>query len=466
MDKIFGKTKHIHFIGIGGIGMSGMAELLFNHGFIISGSDILESERIKHLKKIGLKINIGHKTDNIKNCDLVVYSSAINKSENIEISESKKLNIPIIKRAELLGEMIKIKKISLAVSGTHGKTTTSSMIGNILHIADLKPTVITGGIVNRFNSNNISGNGDIIVVEADEFDKSFLSLTPTYISINNIELEHLDIFTDLDDLKKSFIQFANSIPFYGNISLGIDSEHVKNILPEIKKSYKTFGINQKADIMAKNIKYKNNNTFFDVWINNKKEFNINLKVPGLHNIYNALSAIAISLDIEVKHNSIIEGLKQFCGVKRRFEIKYDNINDKNIMIIDDYAHHPSEIYSTINAAKSGWPDRRIICIFQPHLFSRTQDFYKEFSKALMHSNINILAPIFPAREKPIKNVSSEMISKELLNLGHDNTFTCKSTEEIPGIIKENVTNNDIILIMGAGNIYKNIDKIYSAIINE
>ena len=463
MDKIFGKTKHIHFIGIGGIGMSGMAELLLNHGFIITGSDISESERIHHLKKIGVKIYIGHRSNNINNYDLVVYSSAVNKSDNLEVLESKRLNIPIIKRAELLGEMIKLKKISLAVSGTHGKTTTSSMVGNILSEGNLNPTVITGGIVNKFNSNNISGSGNIIVVEADEYDKSFLSLTPTYASINNMELEHLDIYEDLEDLKENFIKFANSVPFYGNVSLGIDSLHVRNILPKIKKTHKTFGVIHNADIMAKKIQFKKNKTYFDVWINQKKTFGIKLNIPGLHNVYNALSAISICLETDADYNSIIKGLEKFSGVKRRFEIKYENINNQNIMLIDDYAHHPSEIFSTIQATKSGWPNRRIISIFQPHLFSRTRDFYKDFSKSLMESDINILAPIFPAREKPIKNINSSIISKELKRIGHKKTFTCDNINGISSIIKGRANKDDIILVMGAGDIYKSIDAICEAI---
>ena len=463
MDKIFGETKHMHFIGIGGIGMSGMAELLFTHGFTITGSDILESERVKHLKSIGIDVYIGHNQKNIDKCDLVVYSSAIDKNHNLEISASKKLNIPIIKRAELLGEMIKLKKISIAVSGTHGKTTTSSMIGNVLFEAKLKPTVITGGIVKKFNSNNISGSGDLIVVEADEYDKSFLSLTPTYLSINNMELEHLDIYKDLDDLKQNFIKFANSVPFYGNISLGIDSPYIRDILPKINKSYKTFGIDNDADIMAKNIIFKKFKTYFDVWINKSKKFNIELNIPGLHNVYNALSAISICLETDADYESIKNGLKKFSGVRRRFEVKYENIKEKNIMLIDDYAHHPSEILSTIQAIKYGWPNRRIISIFQPHLFSRTKDFYKDFSASLYNSDINIIAPIFPAREKPIKNINSSIISNELNNIGHTKTSICEDKDQIPNVVKKYIRKNDIILIMGAGDIYKSIEKIYEVI---
>ncbi len=460
MHKIFGKTKHIHFIGIGGIGMSGMAELLYNHGFEISGSDINESDRTNHLKSIGIKIYKGHNKKNVRKTDLIVYSSAVNL-KNPEIEVGYKSNIPIIKRAELLGEMIKVKRISLAVSGTHGKTTTSSMIGNILYEANLDPTIITGGIVNKYESNNISGSGDLIVVEADEFDKSFLSLNPTYISLNNMELEHLDIYEDLDDLKNSFTKFANSTPFYGSVCIGIDSTDLADIIPSINRTCKTFGINNQANVMAQNIVFNKTKTIFDVIINSKKICTVKLMVPGLHNVYNALSAISICLEIDIPIKYICKGLDKFCGVKRRFEIKYKNINNRNIMIIDDYAHHHTELSATIKATKSGWENRRIITVFQPHLFTRTQSFYKDFSISLMNSDINIITPIYPAREKPIDNISSSLIVKELKKLGHNKTYECKNKEKLSELIEKYVENNDIIVFMGAGDIYKSIDSVYN-----
>ena len=462
MEKIFGKTKQIHFIGIGGIGMSGMAELLYNHGFRITGSDMNQSERTDHLKSIGITIFKGHNKKNISSADLIVYSSAVN-TNNPEIIEGNNKNIPVIKRAELLGEIIKIKRASLAIAGTHGKTTTSSMVGNILYEAKLDPTIITGGIVNKFNSNNISGSGDFIVVEADEFDRSFLHLEPTYISINNIELEHLDIYKNLDDLKSTFIKFANTKPFYGATCIGIDSKYLNEILPHIKGTTKTFAINQKADIIAKNIKYINNKSSFDVLIQQKKAFKIELIVPGLHNIYNALSAISLCLEIDIDVKYIIKGLNKYCGVKRRFEIKYNDINDQNIMIIDDYAHHPSEIKTTIDAIKFGWPNRRIISVFQPHLFTRTKDFYKDFSQSLMLANYNIIAPIYPAREKPLKNVTSALIQRELEKLGHMNSYDCSNINKIPDMVNKIVKEDDIIIVMGAGDIYQSIELIYSKI---
>jgi len=459
MNRIFGKTKKIHFIGIGGIGMSGMAELLHNHGFKITGSDINVSERTLHLEKIGIKVSKKHRKENIDLVNLIVYSSAVT-FDNPEIIEGKKLKIPIIKRAELLGELIKIKKTSIAVAGTHGKTTTASMISSILIEAKLDPTIIIGGIVNKFNNNNISGLGDIIIAEADEFDKSFLSLNPTYSIINNMELEHLDIYKDIEDLENTFIEFANSIPFYGTVCIGIDSKELMNILPRIRRNYKTFGIkNKTADIRAENINFKEDKTSFDVLTNNKK-INIKLNVPGLHNIYNALSAITLCLEIEIDTKHIVNGLNSYNGVKRRFDIKYNKINNNNIMLIDDYAHHPSEVEATISAINSGWKDRRVMAVFQPHLYSRTKDFYKDFSKALMNSNVNILLPIYPAREKPIKNISSLLIKKQLDINKHPETYNCLDKNLLPDLITKIKMNNDIIVFMGAGDIYKSIEPIY------
>ena len=455
MNKSFKKLKKIHFVGIGGIGMSGIAELLYNHGYEITGSDIYLSERVKHLLGLNIKIDIGHNKKNICKQNLLVYSSAVDKN-NPEIIKAIKLKIPIMKRAEILGQLIKIKNDSIAVAGTHGKTTTSSMIGNILYEAKLNPTIITGGIIKKFNSNNVSGNGDIIVVEADEYDKSFLSLCPTYSIINNIDLEHIDIYKNLKNLKQSFIDYANSTPFYGMIFICNDSKNIRDIKNKIKKSYTTFGIDYESDIMASNIRYKKNKSFFDITIN-KDYYSFELTIPGKHNIYNALSAISTCLQIGIDIKYIIKGLKEFTGVKRRFEIKYTNKN-RGIKIIDDYAHHPSEILETLNGIKSGWSNKRIITVFQPHLFSRTKTFYKEFAQSLYKSNIVFITDIYGSREKFTEKISSELIIDELKNIGHKNTFKT-SIDNIHIDLKTMIKNNDFIVTMGAGDIYKTIKKI-------
>jgi len=458
--NLFNKTKKIHFIGIGGIGMSGMAEFLFNHGFQITGSDISTSERTKHLSNLGINISYNHNSSNINNQDLVVYSSAVNQ-DNSELSKSKELHIPIMKRSQMLGELIKIKDVSIGVAGTHGKTTTSSMLGSILHESNLDPTLIIGGIVNKFNSNNISGEGDYIVVEADEFDRSFLSLKPTYAILNNLDKEHLDTYKNSDDLKNTFCEYANSIPFYGKVAINNDSKYLADISNKINKPSISFGINEKADIMATNIKYNMNQSSFTVTSKIYDDFNIELKYPGTHNIYNALAATTLSLELNIPIDKIKNSLKKYSGVKRRFEIKYNNKNN-NIMVVDDYAHHPVEIEYTLNAVKSGW-NNRIISIYEPHLYSRTNEFKTETAKALSTSDIVIISEIYGSREKPINNVTSDLIIDELNLLNHKKHIYIKDKNNICSYLEKNIKENDIILIMGAGQINSITDDIIKAI---
>ena len=380
------KIKKIHFIGIGGIGMSGMAELLVKSGYTVSGSDIKENDRTKFLSSIGLEIFINHKPENITDSDLIVYSSAV-KIENVEIEEAKNRGLPVFKRAEMLAELIRLKSTSIGVSGTHGKTTTCSLIGSILFYAEKDPTLAVGGIVKSFNTNAVSGKGDIILVEADEYDKSFLSLSPTISAINNIELEHLDCYDDIDDLKKSFKYFANSIPFYGFVALNMDDINVKSIVSEIKRPLITYALNSKADYVAKNIVFNKNNTSFDLYVRDKLVDTIFINIPGEHNVYNTLCAISVCRELDIDISIIKNALINFKGVKRRFDIKY---KDDEYIYIDDYAHHPTEVLATLKSVCQGWKNKRIISIFQPHLFSRTKIFYKEFANSLLSSDYVIL----------------------------------------------------------------------------
>ena len=456
---MFRKTKHIHFIGIGGIGMSGMAELLSKLGYNISGSDKQASEITAHLGSIGINVSIKHSKTNIEGADVVVFSSAI-KSDNIEILSAKENNIPVIRRAELLGELLKVKKTSIAIAGTHGKTTTSSMLGLILLEAKLEPTLVIGGIVNKFNTNAISGSGDIILVEADEFDRTFLSLKPTISVINNLDLEHLDCYKNISDLQTAFTQFANSVPFYGLISLCTDSKNVCNIIKNIKRPYITFGTNKNAYIRAQKIKYNGSNSTFELYKDNIYIDSISLNMPGKHNILNALGAISIALELNIDIKKIKKALKAYSGVRRRFELKYSTSN--RLHIIDDYAHHPSEVRATIQAAKTGW-NNTILSIFQPHLFTRTRDFYKDFAQSFMDSDIVIITDIYPAREKPIKGVSSKLITNELLKLGHKNVHYIPDPLSLPLFIKKMILKDTTMLIMGAGNIWRICENIYKEV---
>ncbi len=454
---MFGKTQTIHFIGIGGIGMSGMAELLHKLGFEITGSDKSISERTKHLTSLGVHVFEGHKHSHIHDADVVVYSSAVDLN-NPEIIEANNKNIPVIRRAEMLGELLKVKKTSIAISGTHGKTTSSSMLGSILTETDLEPTLVIGGIVNKFQTNAISGKGDIIVVEADEFDRTFLSLQPTMAVITNLDLEHLDCYENLTDLQNTFSQFVNSVPFYGRVFVCIDKENVQNILPSIKRPVVTYGFSQQADIKAQNSVFENHSTTFDLVVSNKFMGKIKLNTPGKHNIENALSAIAICLELDIEFSTIQKGLEKYAGVRRRFEILHTTKDD--ILIVDDYAHHPSEVEATLTAAQTGW-NKRIVAIFQPHLFSRTRDFYKDFARAFQNADILVVTEIFPAREKPIKGITGKLISDNAKIFGHKNVHFIKNVDDLPLFIKNIVQQNDMIITMGAGNIWHQAEPIYN-----
>ena len=459
---MFRKIQNIHFVGIGGIGMSGIAQLLYNLGYKISGSDIVKSDRTKLLNEMGIQVMYGHNEKNINGAQVVVFSSAVNY-DNPEIIAANNNNIPVIRRAEMLGELLKLKPISIAVSGTHGKTSTSSMLGSILNNANESPTLVIGGIVKELDTNFASGQGNIILVEADEFDKTFLSLNPTMSIITNIDLEHLDCYKNFDELMDSFSQFANSVPFYGKVIISRDDVK-QNFFKMLNRPFITYGLeSENNNFSARNIVFDEYKTTYDLYIENQYFETVFLNVPGIHNVKNSLAAIscAIELEIDVKH--IIKGLKKYSGVSRRFERVY-NFSERNIAIIDDYAHHPTEIAATINAAKNLSHDR-VIAIFQPHLFSRTKDFCNDFADSLFLADKIILTQIFGAREKPIEGVTSEIIIDKLKELGHEDFIIVDNKNDIPDYIKTIVKNNDLIITMGAGSIYsinKQIKKIISS----
>ncbi len=451
---MFGKIKKIHMVGIGGIGMCGIAEFLINRGFKVSGSDLRASANTDRLIKLGTKITIGHNKENVGDCDTLVYSSAV-KSDNPEIIAASEKKIPIISRAEMLGEIIKLKPISIAVGGTHGKTTTTLMIGYIFSEGKREPTIIAGGVDKNTGSTVKPGNGNIIIVEADEFDISFLKLSPTHAIITSIEAEHLDCYSSLKDIENAFIQFANSIPFYGTITACIDEPGVRKILPDLEKRVNTYGISSDADICAENINMQGFNSTFTVKYNSKNIGKINLSVPGIHNIKNALSAITLGLELGLPFKTIASGLSRFRGAQRRFEIL---TKTDNYMLVDDYAHHPTEIKATLKAAKNGWK-RRIIAIFQPHLFTRTRDFFNEFGESLQEADIIIILDVFPAREKPIEGISGKLVANAAKKLGQKKVYFVKDRDLLPALIKNLTKPGDMIITLGAGDVWKVHKKI-------
>ena len=446
---MFRKVNKVHFVGIGGIGMSGIAELLLNLGFSVSGSDLNDSEIIQNLRSKGAMIYEGHHAKNLGDCEVLVYSSAV-PEDNPELIAARGKNVTIIKRAEMLGELIALKQTSIGVGGTHGKTSTSSMIGALLSYAQLDPTLVVGGLVKNIDTNSQLGSGDIIVVEADEYDKSFLQLKPTISVITNIEQEHMDCYDDLEDLHKSFAQFANAVPFYGAVLACLDSPGVQDIIPSIKRPVITYGFTSQADISAKNIQSKETKTTYSLYKQNQKCGKITLNVPGKHNVLNSLAAAAIGFEMGLSVKTIIAGIGSYGGVRRRFEIKGIA---SDVMVVDDYAHHPTEVSATLQAARDGW-DRRIIAVFQPHLFSRTKSFYKEFAAAFMDSDVLIVTDIYPAREKPIKGVTGKLVFNAARSTGHKNVHYIPDLEDLQAALDDIIQENDMVITIGAGTIWR------------
>ena len=384
--------KKVHFIGIGGIGMSGIAELLKNKGFLVTGSDISDSPNVKRLIELGIHVKIGHNAENISDSELVIYSDAIPKN-NVELKNALSKNLLVYSRARMISEIAKLNNSTVAISGTHGKTTTTSMVGSILKALQLDPTIIVGGVVKSLESNSALGSGDTFVVEADEYNKSLLHLSPTIAVINNIDFEHIECYEDLEDLKETFIQFANSVPFYGSVCACLDSSNVASIIKRIDKPLISYGIeNKDVDIKADNIQQKNGKVSFNAKIKDRK-FSVNLSVPGRYNVYNALAALAVCETMGINIEKACNALSNFGGVKRRFDIKAN----KNVMIVDDYAHHPVEVQNVVETVKENW-DTNLNVVFQPHLFSRTKEFYKDFAKALMKADNVMITEIYASRE--------------------------------------------------------------------
>jgi len=445
---MYQKYYHIHFVGIGGIGMSGIAELLINLGYKVSGSDLKLSQITRRLEKKGGIIFQGHAKEQVKNANVVVTSTAIAKG-NPEVVQAKKLSIPIIPRAEMLAELMRIK-YSIAISGAHGKTSTTSMISQILNTAGLDPTVIIGGLLKGLDTNALHGKGDFIVAEADESDGSFLKYSPAIAAVTNIDLEHLDFYKDIEDIKDKFVQFINSVPFYGLAILCLDNEHIQNILPRIKVRYTTFGMTAQSDLQAKEISFNGSKSYFKVFHHEKLLGDINLNIAGKHNISNALAAIATSLELNIKFKTIKKALESIEGVKRRLEIKGEK---KRILVMDDYGHHPTEIMATLAAIRESYKEKRLIVVFQPHRYTRTKGLFHEFTRSFYQSDILIVLPIYAASEQEIKGVNSRQLCRGIQEHGHKDVSYAPDFTQALSMITHKAKKNDIVLTLGAGDIY-------------
>lgn len=440
------KNKKVHFIGIGGVSMSGLAEILLNRGYIVSGSDMKESAITNHLKNIGAEIFIGHNPDNIKDSAIVVYTAAISE-ENPELKISKEKKLLLFTRAEFLGLIMKEYTHNVAVAGTHGKTTTTSMVSHITLEGNLDPTILVGGSLDIINGYVRTGNSPYFITEACEYKGSFLSFYPTIAIILNIDADHLDYYKGIEEIEATFKKFINIIPNDGYVIGNAEDLRVVKLLNDAKCNKITFGIDL-GDIQARNLKYnKLGCGIFEVFYNGAKLFETELKVPGRHNVLNSLSAIASVLILKVEKSAILKGIESFAGTRRRFEHK-GSIN--GISIIDDYAHHPTEIRATLDAAKN-YPHKRIICIFQPHTYTRTLSLFDDFSKCFSGTDKLILCDIYAAREKDTGIVSSEILCAAVKMNGID-AINIHDFNEIVEFLKREATDGDLILTVGAGDV--------------
>ena len=435
--------------------MSGMAKILHNLGYIVSGSDNSPGEVTDALEKAGIKIYSGHIGQQVDGADLVVISSAITE-DNPEVITARQQNIPIIKRAEMLGELMRLK-FSIGIAGTHGKTTTTAMIGKITTTAGLDPTVLIGGRAMENNFGGTLGKGELMIAEADEFDRSFLMMFPSIAVVTNIEEDHLDCYDGLDDLLQAFSQYIGRVPFYGSVIIPEGDRNVARIRDSIKRPVITFGFDAMADVRATNIEYINFGSRFDLVVRGEGRGKITLRVPGQYNISNALAAIAATLEIDVDMEAIEEGLRQFGGVGRRFQIMGEA---GGVTVADDYAHHPSEVAAVLSGIRQSRTGAgRTIAVFQPHLFSRTRDFYRQFAEALHTADEAMIVDIYPAREKPISGVTSEMISEYATSIGYKNIRYIGLKENAIEEAANLAQPGDLIITLGAGDIFRINDKM-------
>lgn len=444
---VFHNIEKVHFVGIGGIGMSGIAEVLLNLGFTITGSDIRKNETTERLERLGARIFYGHRDENVQGAHVVVISSAV-RWDNPEVIKAKELFIPVIQRAEMLAELMRMK-YSIAVAGAHGKTTTTSLVSTILAHANMDPTCVIGGKLNSFGSNAKLGSSKYLVAEADESDGTFLLLFPTIAVVTNIDMEHLDFYKDLNEIKSAFLTFLNKVPFYGMDIICIDNPNLQGLIPKLKRRYISYGLSKQADIRAVDITTEGFKSRCRIIYKDKELGEVVMALPGIHNVVNGLAACAVGIELNIPFPVIAEALSSFSGIQRRLEIKWDG----EIKLIDDYGHHPTEIKATLSSLRNMWKGR-IIVAFQPHRYTRTKALMDEFVTSFNEADLLIVTEIYPASEEPIEGVSGIILAERIKASGHKNVLYCSTKEEAAEKIIEMAVPGDAVVMLGAGDINK------------
>jgi len=445
---MYKKNQKVHFVGIGGIGMSGIAELLLNLHYRVSGSDLKDSASVRRLKGLGGEIAIGHRPENVGDADVVVFSSAV-RSDNPELLHAKAWNIPVIPRAEMLAELMRMK-YGIAVAGSHGKTTTTSLIAEVLAHGNLDPTMVIGGRLKSLGTNAKLGQGEFLVAEADESDGSFLLLSPTVAVVTNIDPEHLDHYREMEKLEEAFLSFMNKVPFYGMAVLCLDHPVVRGLLPRVRKRFSTFGLSRQADVRAEDIQREGWQSLFRVWRGEEDLGEVRLNIPGLHNVSNSLAAVAVGLELGLAFPVIREALEHFQGIERRFQLKG---RTAGVTVVDDYAHHPAEIRATLEAARRG-EHKRVLAVFQPHRYTRTQLCFEDFLGAFHDADVLVVTDIYAAGEKELMGVHARKIVEGVRRQGHKEVFYLPAFPDILGFLEKACRSGDLVLTLGAGNVHQ------------
>lgn len=445
---MFKRIRHIHFVGIGGIGMSGIAEVLLNLGYQVSGSDMRESETIERLRSLGAAVFIGHRPENITSPHVVVISSAV-KRDNPEVAAAEEKQIPVILRAEMLAELMRLK-YGIAIAGAHGKTTTTSLVATVLAAGGIDPTVVIGGKLNSLGTNAKLGQGEFLVAEADESDGSFLKLSPAIAVVTNIDAEHLDYYRDIDEIKEAFLAFINKVPFYGVSILCLDERHIQSLIPRVEKRFLTYGMNTQADYQAHDVGPMRLGSRYRVLHHGQDLGWFELSIPGMHNVSNSLAALAVARELDIDIDTIRKALKEFSGVQRRFQIKGEA---SGVLVVDDYGHHPTEIKATLAAARSGF-GRRVVIVFQPHRYTRTQHLLDEFFTAFNQADSVIVMEIYAAGEQAIPGISGKVVYEGIKRHGHKDAIFLPTKEEAAAHLIKALAPGDVLITLGAGDVWK------------
>jgi UDP-N-acetylmuramate--alanine ligase len=443
---LFSKKTRVHFVGIGGIGMSGIAEVLKNLGYTVSGSDLKSSATTARLRSLGVRVHEGHRAEHVEGTDVVVVSSAVRPS-NPEVAEARRLQIPIIPRAEMLAELMRLK-YGIAVAGSHGKTTTTSMVAVVLERAGLDPTLVIGGRITAFGTNARLGDSDLMVVEADESDRSFLQLSPVVAVVTGVDREHMEAYRDMADLEQAFVDFVNKVPFYGASIVCLDEERIQDLLPRIRRRHVTYGFSAQADVSAEDVKLEGAGSSYRLKFSGEPVTDVRLRVPGRVAVLNSLAAASVARELGLGLSEISSGLESFSGVERRFQIKEDAAG---ILVIDDYAHHPTEIRATLQTAKEAF-GRRTVVVFQPHRYSRVHDLFEEFCRAFHQADLLLVTEIYAAGEDPMPDVSGKSLAAGIEQHGHRHVRFVEDLDEALSVVSAELQEGDLAMTLGAGSV--------------